>query len=184
MPGQEKVRIAESGDHVVTNIQRPSITYYPAEKGKVRIMRTLPEMGKGGDKVSGRAMIIAPGGGHAELWIDHEGYRPAQWFSRHGVAAFVLKYRLAEEPGSHYSVDVEALADIQGAIRFVRSHAAAWGTYKGIGVSAELHIYGNIGHGFGPRDSNKGGYAEWPQRLLDWMYQLPRSGGNEEYRRQ
>jgi acetyl esterase/lipase len=250
--GQEKVRIAESGDHVVTNIQRPSITYYPAEKGK------------GSDEVAGMAMIIAPGGGHAELWIDHEGYRPAQWLSRHGVTAFVLKYRLAKEPGSHYSVDVEALADMQRAIRFVRSHAAAWGIdtsrigvmgfsaggelaalaamrydsvqllvhdsidnyssrpdfqaliypgnsgrytvtthsppvfilcgyqdredisagmarlylkYKEIGIPAELHIYSNIGHGFGLRDSNKGGYAEWPQRLLDWMSQLPRLRG-------
>jgi acetyl esterase/lipase len=254
--GQEKVRIAESGDHVVTNIQRPSITYYPAEKGKVRKMRTLPEKGKGSDEVSGMAMIIAPGGGHAELWIDHEGYRPAQWLSRHGVAAFVLKYRLAKEPGSHYSVDVEALADMQRAIRFVRCHAAAWDIdtarigvmgfsaggelaalaatrydsvqlplhdsidnyssrpnfqaliypgnsgrytvtthsppvfilcgyqdrddisagmarlylkYKEMGVPAELHIYSSIGHGFGMRDTNKGGYAEWPQRLLDWM---------------
>jgi endo-1,4-beta-xylanase len=41
--------------------------------------------------------------------------------------------------------------------------------YKEMGVPAELHIYSTIGHGFGMRDTNKGGYAEWPQRLLDWM---------------
>jgi endo-1,4-beta-xylanase len=108
---KEKVRIAETGDHVISNIHRPTVTYYPADP----------------KKATGAAVIIAPGGGHVELWIDHEGYRPAQWLSEHGVAAFVLKYRLAKEPGSQYTVDVESLADIQRAIRYVRAHATAWG---------------------------------------------------------
>jgi acetyl esterase/lipase len=237
---KEKIRITETGDHVVSNIHRPSITYYPANKRKA----------------TGAAIIIAPGGGHAELWIDHEGYRPAQWLSEHGVSAFVLKYRLAKEPGSRYSVDVESLADIQRAIRYVRNRARDWGIdtsrigvmvfsaggelaalaamrydsvqlpvgdavdlhcsrpdfqaliypgnsgrftvsphsppvfiacgykdrpdisegmarlylrYKELKIPAELHIYSAVGHGFGLRDTNKGGVADWPQRLYDWM---------------
>lgn len=108
--GTEKVRIAETGDHVISNIHHPSITPY------------LPARGK----ETGAAIIIAPGGGHRELWIDHEGYAPAQWLSERGVAAFVLKYRLAREEGSTYTVDGEELSDIQRAIRLVRSHAAEW----------------------------------------------------------
>ena len=43
------------------------------------------------------------------------------------MASFVLKYRLAREPGSSYKVEIEALKDTQRAIRLVRSRAAEWG---------------------------------------------------------
>src|SRR5215813_11970639 len=97
--GKEKVRIAETGDHVVTNIHFPSITpYFPKKE-----MNT------------GTAIIIAPGGGHRELWIDHEGYNVAKWFSEQGIAAFVLKYRLSKQDSSVYTVDDDELADMQRA---------------------------------------------------------------------
>ena len=107
--GKEKIRIAETGDHVVSNIHTPSITPYLPTKN-----------------ISGAAVIIAPGGGHRELWIDHEGYNPAHFFRDKGIAAFVLKYRLARDTNSTYSVEKESLADIQRAIRYVRSHAKEW----------------------------------------------------------
>jgi acetyl esterase/lipase len=109
--GPEKVRIAEGGDHVISSIHRPSITPY------------LPSA----QNATGVAVIIAPGGGHSELWIDHEGYNPAAYFQSKGIAAFVLKYRLAREPNSTYTVDKEELADMQRAIRLVRSRAKEWG---------------------------------------------------------
>jgi endo-1,4-beta-xylanase len=71
--------------------------------------------------------VIAPGGGHAELWVDHEGYAVAKWLSEHGVAGFVLKYRLAREAGSTYTIEGNSLPDMQRAIRLVRSRAAEWG---------------------------------------------------------
>jgi endo-1,4-beta-xylanase len=58
--------------------------------------------------------------------MDHEGYRVGQWLSDHGVAAFVLKYRLARENGSTYTVESNALPDVQQAIRTVRIHASDW----------------------------------------------------------
>jgi hypothetical protein len=83
--GQEKVRIAESGDHVVSNIQRPSIIYYPAGKGKatekggltekgmttnkgeVRKMRTFHEMRRANDQNCGSLDVpTAPIGGGNE----------------------------------------------------------------------------------------------------------------------
>ena len=72
-------------------------------------------------------MIIAPGGGHYKLTVDDEGYDVAKYLSGHGVAAFVLKYRLAHEPGSTYTVEGNELDDIQRAIRLVRARAAEWG---------------------------------------------------------
>jgi acetyl esterase/lipase len=105
----EKVRM--SGDErIVANVHRPAIVYYPAAA----------------DRATGAAIIIAPGGSHRELWIDHEGHWPAQWLSERGVAAFVLKYRLAGEAGSVYSVDTHAVGDALRAIRMVRSRSAEW----------------------------------------------------------
>lgn len=108
---EEVVRVNENGEHIVSGIHHPSITAYLPAK----------------DKSAGAAIVIAPGGGHRELWMDHEGYNVAKWLSDHGVAAFVLKYRLAREPGSTYTVEGSALPDIKRAIRLVRSRALQWG---------------------------------------------------------
>jgi acetyl esterase/lipase len=108
--GKEKIRITETGDHVVTNIHFPSITVYLPNK----------------EKNTGAAIIIAPGGGQRELWIDHEGYNLAKWFNEKGIAAFVLKYRLSKQDSSVYTIDGNELADMQRAIRLVKSEARDW----------------------------------------------------------
>jgi acetyl esterase/lipase len=238
--GTENVRVTEQDDHVITNIHKPSITPY------------LPSA----EKNTGIAIIIAPGGGHSELWITHEGYNPAKWFREHGISAFVLKYRLAREKNSTYTIDKDELADIQRAIRLVRSRAPEWHIdtakigvmgfsaggelaalaamqfgpanlnaadaidrqddkpdfqaliypgnisrfevsknsppvfiaggnsdrqdisegmaqlylkYKQAGISAELHIYAKVGHGFGIRASNTGAVTEWPDEVMLWL---------------
>jgi len=76
---------------------------------------------------TGAAVIVMPGGGHMFVSITMEGYDVAHYLAQHGVAAFVLKYRLARAPGSTYKVDVESLMDTQRAIRTVRANAAQWG---------------------------------------------------------
>ena len=188
--------------------------------------------------------------------MDHEGYRVAKWLSDRGVAAFVLKYRLAREPGSTYTVEGTALSDIKRALRLVRSRASEWGVdperigvmgfsaggelaalastrydagtanatdpvdresskpafqallypaiphdmnlsketpptflacgendrqdiaqglpelylaLKRAGVSAELHVYAGVGHGFGVRESNGPAVSGWTQLFLEWL---------------
>jgi acetyl esterase/lipase len=59
--------------------------------------------------------------------LDHEGYSVADWLSKHGIAAFVLKYRLAREAGSTYTVEGTELQDTQRALRLVRNRASEWG---------------------------------------------------------
>jgi acetyl esterase/lipase len=56
-----------------------------------------------------------------------EGVEPAQYLASLGVTAFALKYRLANEPGSTYTVEKDVAADIRRAMRLVRSRAAEWG---------------------------------------------------------
>lgn len=237
---EEAMRVSPQGDHIISSVHRPSITVY------------LPSR----ETATGAAVVIAPGGGHSELWVDHEGYNVAKWLAEHGVAGFVLKYRLAREKGSTYTVEGTAVADTQRAIRLVKSRAAEWGVradrvgvmgfsaggelaalagtrydegdakaadvvdresskpaffallypaipkdmrlskdtppaflacgendrtdisqglpelylaMKKAGVSAELHVYTGVGHGFGLRETTKGPVAEWPSRLLEWM---------------
>ena len=79
------------------------------------------------DKANGTAVVIAPGGGHSQLVMDKEGYEIADWLNSNGIAAFVLKYRLARAPGSHYTVEGDALPDAARAMRTVRSRAKEWG---------------------------------------------------------
>lgn len=111
-PGSE-ARAAEpetqEGSNVM-NVHAPTITpYIPTENN------------------TGVAVIIAPGGGHSKLCLGHEGYALAEWFRDHGISAFVLKYRLAREKGSTYTIQDHAMADARRAIRTVRSRAAEWG---------------------------------------------------------
>jgi endo-1,4-beta-xylanase len=111
-PGSE-ARVAEPEKiekSNVTNVHNPSITpFFPAK-----------------EKATGVAVIIAPGGGHSKLCLGHEGYALGQWMADHGIAAFVLKYRLAREPGSTYTIQDHAMADARRAIRTVRARAGEW----------------------------------------------------------
>jgi len=234
------VRITPEGEHVLTHVAEPSITPY------------LPSS----STATGAAVVVIPGGGHSEIWIDHEGYAVAKWLGEHGVAAFVLQYRLAREKGSTYTVEGTELADTQRAIRTVRSRSREWGIdpqrigvmgfsaggelaeltstrpentgpetpdaidrisakpnfqallYPAIPVdpkltshtppaflacgaqdraeiaqglpklylamaqlhiSAELHVYAGVGHGFGVRARNSAAVSGWTLLFLDWL---------------
>ena len=235
----EAVRTTPAGDQVVSSVHNPSITVY------------LPAA----ETNTGAAVIIAPGGGHRELWTTHEGHNVARWLAARGVAGFVLKYRLARDKDSTYTVEHHALSDIQRAIRVVRSRAGEWrlrpervgvmgfsaggevaalaamrfdgaaeakdeidrqdvrpafqaliypalpkdvrlsketppafllcgendrvGISQGLpelylalkkaGVSAELHVYAGVGHGFGVRDTLQGPVKQWLERFREWL---------------
>jgi acetyl esterase/lipase len=108
--GEPKVRIADHGERVVSNVHAPTITPY------------LPDSAA----ATGCAIVIAPGGGHREMWSDREGHNLARWLSERGIASFVLLYRLANEEGSTYKVDDHAVVDMQRAVRTVRGNAQEW----------------------------------------------------------
>jgi BD-FAE len=79
------------------------------------------------EKATGTAVIVAPGGGHRQLVWGSEGTDIAKFLNDLGVAAFILKYRLAFTPNYKYTVEGEALQDTQRAIRIVRARASEWG---------------------------------------------------------
>lgn len=122
-----------AGDRFVRNVTQPTITPYLPEKGKA----------------TGSAAIVAPGGAFMALAIDHEGVGVARWLAAHGIAAFVLKYRLLTTPVDQQAAEQEmqrrvmesmrnpsqaptienpdAAADALRAIAVVRGEAARWG---------------------------------------------------------
>ena len=103
------------------------------------------------------AVVVAPGGGYLHLSAAHEGTDYAEWLNAHGIAAFVLKYRLG--PTYHYPVQLE---DAQRAIRTVRARAAEYGVapdHVGVwGSSAGGHLAATAGTHFdgGRADSADG----------------------------
>jgi acetyl esterase/lipase len=110
-PGFENLRHEpeQAKDYWVRHINNPSLTVFLPPKSKAH----------------GAAVVIIPGGGHHELVFNEEGVKPALGLNRLGVAAFALKYRLARETNSPYTID-NAREDAQRALRLVRSRAKEW----------------------------------------------------------
>ncbi|MDQ6812155.1 MAG: alpha/beta hydrolase, partial [Bacteroidota bacterium] len=79
----------EAKEYWVKNIHNPSIAVYLPPK----------------EKRTGAAVVICPGGGHRLLVYNAEGVEPALFLNTLGVTAIVLKYRLAREENSPYSLD-------------------------------------------------------------------------------
>jgi acetyl esterase/lipase len=119
-------------DRVVRNVTQPTLTPILPAKGKA----------------NGAGVIVTPGGGFMVLSIENEGYAVAHWLADHGIAAFVLKYRLNPTPASEAEMTALsnrmllappgtarpplptselAVADGQQALRLVHRRAADWG---------------------------------------------------------
>jgi acetyl esterase/lipase len=111
-PGFESRRNepTQSKDWWVKNIHNPTVTVYAPSK----------------EKATGAAVIVCPGGGHRELVFDAEGREAAEFLNNIGVTAFVLKYRLAKEDDSAYSLEKHVREDAYRAMRLVRSRANEW----------------------------------------------------------
>lgn len=130
-----------SNPPVIRNVVRPTITVILPEKSKA----------------TGTAVVVSPGGGFSMLAIQPEGFQVARWLADHGIAAFVLKYRVKNtggeeqflkqsqeirtkimlgggDPAKTLEQDAEiqkviplAAEDGRQAIRVVRQHAVEWG---------------------------------------------------------
>ncbi len=96
------------------------------------------------DKANGAAVVVLPGGGYGGLAIGHEGRQIGEFFQSHGVAAFVVRYRLGSKGYRHPIM----MHDAQRGIRYVRAHADKLGVDpKRIGVmgfSAGGHLASTV----------------------------------------
>ncbi len=131
----------QAKDYWVKNINNPSLTVYLPPK----------------DKANGTAVIICPGGGHRLLVYNAEGVEPALYLNSLGITAFVLKYRLAREENSPYSLDKQPREDAYRAMRLVRSRAKEWNIDTGrigmLGFSAGGEVVATVAYAPGNGDA-------------------------------
>jgi acetyl esterase/lipase len=115
--------LLELGFDVRARAHEPALTFYPAANAP-----------------NGSAVIVCPGGGYTHLSIEKEGSRVASWLNGLGIAAFVLRYRLADfgHPAP--------LTDVLEAVRLVRAQATTRGIAANrigvLGFSAGGHLAG------------------------------------------
>lgn len=91
-------------DGVFTDEDKPAIYAFPAPA----------------NRNTGAAFIIVPGGGFTNRCMDNEGVQIAKFLNRHGIAGFVLRYRI----GPNYPRRNISTMDGHRAMRYVRAHAA------------------------------------------------------------
>jgi acetyl esterase/lipase len=124
-PSDVKERDASNG--LIFGVTKPTLTLFLPRK----------------EDATGAAVVICPGGAYAVLTYQAEGIRTAEEFVKHGVAAFVLKYRL---PSDSTMIDktIGPLQDAEQAIKDVRENASKWGIDTGrvglMGFSAGGHL--------------------------------------------
>jgi acetyl esterase/lipase len=91
---------------------------------------------------TGIAVIICPGGSYCYLGMKTEGHMVAQWLNKHGINAFILRYRIGLW-GNHHPAMIQ---DLQRAILWVREHADEYHVDRNkigvMGFSAGGHLVG------------------------------------------
>ena len=109
---QSESLVAGHPSTIVENVVRPTMTVFAAKGTR-----------------TGAAIVVFPGGGYHNLWIDIEGTEVCDWITAKGVTCVVLKYRVPG--GGPYGLDMPrvpmALQDAQRAIGLLRERGSEWG---------------------------------------------------------
>ncbi|MDC7694337.1 alpha/beta hydrolase [Asticcacaulis sp. DXS10W] len=129
IPNSKPVADTETGAQKgwIQNVSRPTLQIY------------LPSPAK----ATGTSVLIIPGGGYAGLTFDYEGVQQAHYFIDHGIAAFVLKYRLPSD-ATMEDKSIGPLQDAQQGLRYIRLNASSWNLDPArigvVGFSAGGHL--------------------------------------------
>ena len=103
LSAQEKIKIWDGKDNITRKEKWSRLTVFLPEK---------PDS-------SGISVIICPGGSYIWLDMDNEGYSVAKYLNKHGITAFVLKYRTAIQNNHHPAM----IEDLQRAMHIVKENA-------------------------------------------------------------
>lgn len=133
-PDQEETHL-QWGREFTQKVSRPTLAcYLPAKI-----------------KAAGSAIIIFPGGGYIGEVYQYEGTSIAEAFLDHGVAAFIVKYRVPSDV-TMKDKSIGPLQDAEQAIKQVHEHASEWQVDPGkvgiIGFSAGGHLASTLGTHF------------------------------------
>ena len=81
------------------------------------------------EKNTGVGMVVLPGGGYTDIWLDTEGHEIGLFFSERGITCLVVKYRTntpdknGKSPLTQEQYLPAAMADAKEGIRILRSKA-------------------------------------------------------------
>ncbi|MBP5627392.1 alpha/beta hydrolase [bacterium] len=128
----ERVIPDESPITLITGVNYPALIPFPAK----------------GVKKPSPAVIVCPGGAYDVLALDYEGLEIAEYLSKRGISAFVLKYRVPKQREA-------ALCDATRAVRYLRYYADKFGIRKDavgiMGFSAGGHLSAFAAGSFGKK---------------------------------
>lgn len=99
-------------NRVFSQVSEPAYVLYKAKK----------------DVANGVALVICPGGGFKDVWLDREGVDFAMWLAERGITSMVLKYRTFNADAENFTLEreiynAEVYADAKQAIHILRSQA-------------------------------------------------------------
>lgn len=147
--------------HVYKNIETP--TYY--------IYQPTPA------KNTGVSMVVLPGGGYEDIWLDTEGHSMGLFFAERGITSLVIKYRTnTEDKDGNHQMSQEkyvpiAVTDAKEGIRILRTRADELNIDPdkiGIGgFSAGGHLA--ISVCFAPKEENNQAYPNFTFLVYPWF---------------
>ncbi len=130
-----------------------------------------------GENSTGVGLVICPGGGYSDVWLDREGHDLAILLQKQGITSLVLKYRTNAgnrdsriHSWDKYLPAVEA--DARQGIRILRGNAEEWKLDPekigicGFSAGGNLAILASL---FQPQDGNMAGAANFAGLFYPWL---------------
>nr|AKB95180.1 endo-1,4-beta xylanase B [uncultured bacterium] len=151
-----------SGSNRVFNfVSKPTYTIHPAAPGTS----------------TGVGLVICPGGGYRDVWLDREGHDLAMVLQKQGITSLVLKYRTntgsRTEPAFDWDKYLPAVeADARQAISILRKNANELKInpskigISGFSAGGNLAILAAI---FQPTDGNASGVPDFAGLFYPWL---------------
>ncbi|MCI0744452.1 MAG: alpha/beta hydrolase [Verrucomicrobia subdivision 3 bacterium] len=137
--GPERVRMSQKLDRKQVEVTEPTRLITGVTNPTITIHRPA------GEKETGTAVLICPGGGYWDLYWQLEGEEVAEWLNSIAVTGIILKYRVPRRPDEPKGEPARRpLQDAQRAVSLLRSKARDWGINPQrigiVGFSAGGHL--------------------------------------------
>lgn len=129
------------------------------------------------DNSTGVGLVICPGGGYRDVWLDREGHDLAMVLQKQGITSLVLKYRTNTGSRTKPAYDwdkylPEVESDARQAIRILRDQAndgqldPAKIGICGFSAGGNLAILATL---FQPKDGTKSGVPNFAGLFYPWL---------------
>lgn len=129
------------------------------------------------EKSNGVGLVICPGGGYRDVWLDREGHDLAIILKEHGITSLVLKYRTNAGNRTNRVHDWDkylpaVTADARRAISVLRERAGGLKLdpakigISGFSAGGNLAIQATI---FRPKDGNSVGVPNFAGLFYPWL---------------